>query len=357
MPAPSSEVTKAENAFVATRSEVSLSTLSVKDEIRPPDREGYGTLGTPIMLRTNYFEVVLPDEEVPLFRYNVTVDPAKGPKRKLKRAFQIMLQQVDFLARLAPHVATDFSSMIITTQKLRNGDDFGPYDVEIPYFEPEDGTPSPNAPQYRFRITLDKTLSVQQLMQYLSSPQPQARYDDKDSILQVLNVIMARRPSSDSSIASTPGNKFFPAGGQVLGNLGGGLVALKGYYTSVRTSTLRLLLNVNSITGAFYLPGPLLNLMRVFKDALKGRPYEHALHKFLKGVQIQTTHLKTKNGEPREQKKVIAGLASVSGSLGANAKQATFDWDPARNGQTSRVTVEEYFKRRGYLLVFFFRIF
>ena len=90
---------------------------------------------------------------------------------------------------------------------------------------------------------------IQELLDYISSIDGSIGYTDKNSMLQALNVAMSRKPSGSPGVAVLPGtNRFFP-NRAVLGDLGGGLIALRGYYTSVRTATLRLLVNVNFVTN------------------------------------------------------------------------------------------------------------
>lgn len=329
------DVTKAEDALVAARKGLSLGKLSLSDGPQMPYRPGYGTMGQKVILRTNYFQVMLSDKDFQLFRYQVQVDKEPNAARKRKRAFELFIQDAPCLTGLRHAVATDNRTTLITIKKL----DLGPDDRAVylvPYYDAEEQGPDPEKDPLQFKIQYVKALSVQELLTYLSDTSGNARYDDKDEILQSLNIAMARKPSSSPDVAALPkANKFFPTNQDPM-DLGGGLVALRGYYTSVRTSTLRLLVNVNSITAAFYLPGPLLLLMRKFRDTVGG-----SLHHFLKGVQVELTHLKTGKGVPK--KKVISGIAR-SPIFGAGARQISFRYEDLKRN----VTIEEYFRLSEY---------
>jgi eukaryotic translation initiation factor 2C len=64
-------------------------------------------------------------------------------------------------------------------------------------------------------------------------------------------------PSTALNI-TTAGNKFFPFGNHPQmesSDLEEGLQAQRGYFTSVRTSASRMLVNLNVATGAFYNSG------------------------------------------------------------------------------------------------------
>ena len=336
VPSVAANVTQAENALVAARGKLSLGKPSLSDKPQMPYRPGYGTLGTKVILRTNYFQVMLSDKDLQLFRYAVEVVPEPGPARKRKRAFELFIQNAPFLTSLRPAVATDNRATIITTEKLKLGsDDRASY--ILPYYEADEEGPDPQRPvNLTFKIQYVKALSVQELLTYLSDTSGIARYDDKDEVLQTLNIAMARKPSSSPDIAVLPGaNRFFPTN-QAASDLGGGLVALRGYYTSVRTATLRLLINVNSITAAFYREGPLLDLMRQFRADLGGRSLWH-MNSFLKGVRVEVTHLTTNKGLRR--KKVIFGIAKKP-EEGAGADKVSFRYEDAKR----MVTVKEYFQ-------------
>ncbi|KAI9845325.1 MAG: hypothetical protein M1837_004947 [Sclerophora amabilis] len=336
-PSPSTEVTEAENKLVASQKGLSLSGLSLSAGANMPPRPGYGTTGRQIVLRTNYFQVI-PNPDLQIFRYHVEVSPEPNAARKRQRAFKLLVDTAPFLDPVRSAVATDNRSMLVTAKKL----DLGPDNrtmCQIDYFDAEEDGPNPEHPNvYTFRVSLTNTLSVQELMDYLSSTTASTRCENKESVLQALNVAMSRKPSNAQDVVSFPGtNRFFPTSG-VLGNLGGGLLALRGYYCSVRTATLRLLVNVNSITATFYMPGPLVELMKAFRSSCKGR-WETLMHHFLKGLRVETSHLKTKKGVLK--KKVISGLARTP-FPGAGAKDVSFFWDETN----SEVTVQEYFLKK-----------
>ncbi len=306
-----------------------------------PPRPAYGTSGRRIVLRCNYFQV-LPNPDLQIFRYHVEVTPAANAARKRRRAFELLLETASFLDGVRPAMATDYRSMLVTAQRL----DLGAEDrttSRVVYYEAEEAGPkSEQPPTYTFKISYTSTLSVQELLDYVSSTATSAGYSDKDSVLQALNIAMSRKPSGSPNIAVSPGtNRFFPTGA-VLGDLGGGLVALRGYYASVRTATLRLLLNVNSVTATFYRAGSLLDLMRDFRTSCQG-PWQFLLHNFLKGVRVETTHLKTAKGVYKT--KVLAGLARIPHPA-ASAQEVSFHWDETN----SNVTIEDYYNRSTTIL-------
>lgn len=310
-----------------------------------PVRPSYGTTGTPIVLRTNYFQITLPNPKLTLFRYVVEFQP--DPKGKSKRMMQLLIDRAPFLAKAigADNIATDYKTILITSVELNLGPD-GFQEGSVPFIEPEEREPGLKSPTFKMRVKRDGVVSVANLLQYLMSTDPKTTCDDKGPILQALNIVMSRLPSNTTGIAAFRGGKFFPVDKDPT-SLGGGLTALRGIYTSVRTSTLRLLLNVNSITAAFYESGPLTRLMDNFLSTVRSGIYQEQmkeLQKFLFGIRVELKHIKSRTKDGVYKKKVICGLITSPKpvGLGAHARQATFEWE--KDGKRKRVTVEAYYR-------------
>ena len=283
-----------------------------------------------------------------LYRYNVEVDPVRGPARKRRQAFQLLLKEADCLKGARPAVASDHRSILVSAKKLEIAP--GQSLVErVTYRDPEQKAPAapqtqqgipPRAPEiYKFKITCPVDVSTAEvslgnLMDYLRSATDSMSMDEKGSIIQPLNIVMARKPAStpDEMAVSAQMNRFFPLGNNAgSADLGGGLIAMRGYYTSVRTSTLRLLLNVNTVTSAFYQPGSLLTLMNVFRASLKAPNNaikNFQVHLFLKNLRVSY----------KNKTKVIKGLSGPAKDH--NALTARF----MRDGQ--QISVAEFFKQR-----------
>lgn len=115
---------------------------------------------------------------------------------------------------------------------------------------------------------------------------------------------------------------FFRSGGVQPVNLGGGLEAWKGFYSSVRPAWKQLMVNVNACTTAFYQPQNLALAM----DHFRSHSYGAQPSAFVRGVRVRTTHL--------GYKKTVKKLHS------ANARQHKFE-----SGDFGMVSVEQYFKK------------
>jgi len=220
-------VASQEDALIKNALTAALADVELSDEVKVPRRPGYAKMGTQVVLRTNYFEIQ-PKGKVEIFRYPVTIYEKgqvveKMPRRKAKRAFQLLIETADFLQAFRPYVATDYSSMLITTKRL-NFDGQEHKDVVLTYREAEEKEADIQRPlQLTFRVRFDTSIDMHQLLEYLTSKEGQTRCDSKGDIIQALNIIIGRKPSSNPDIADfTKSNKFFPIDA-FLGELTGGI--------------------------------------------------------------------------------------------------------------------------------------
>lgn len=363
IPQPDAEVTKLENAMVKGDLSAALAASSL--DIKLPPRPGYGTAGRGIVLYTNYFELKGIHTTTELYRYSLAFQPDNNlPKAKKKRLVELLLQMPPF-AELP--IASDWAQILVTPKKIPLENKRAEFKVE---WWPADGEPLP-APTpgesdqvaqsrrrnaHRALVEDIGTVSVGDLLKDLA--QPTSNYPLKLETIQALNVLMAHGPSSDRNITTAGGNKFYPFGNHPqlqIAPLGGGLDALRGYFTSVRTSVNRILVNVNVATGAFYKSGPLLEVMRDFCNGSspQGVAQYRKMAAFVRKLRFETNYIvntdnkgkpkKKANGQPLTKRKVhtITDLCRHD----QNAINVTFHQTDA-NGTVKQVSVQAYFKAK-----------
>ena len=106
-----------------------------------PGRRGYGTKGSKIVLRTNYFKITTSFEdkqnETTWYRYDVEVQP-DASRAKKRRLFDLIVMHPRFNG---VSWATDYGKIIVTTTKLDLGNGEWKEKVEIP---PEPGNSQTN---------------------------------------------------------------------------------------------------------------------------------------------------------------------------------------------------------------------
>lgn len=361
-PQPDAEVTKLENAMV--KGDLSKALAATSLDMNLPARPGYGTAGKAIVLYTNYFELKGISPDTTLFRYSIAFAPDNNlPKGRKRRLVEILLKTKPFAGL---PIASDWSQLLVTPKEIPLQGKRAEYKLE---WFPADGepfpAPSPNESDqlkearkkntHRALVEAIGTVSVKDLLKDLS--QPTSNYPLKSETIQALNVLMAHGPSSDQKIATAAGNKFYPFGNhpQVqVADLGFGLQALRGYFSSVRTSVNRILVNVNVATGAFYKPGPLLAAM---KEVTGGPPpsndmQHRKLAAFFRKLRIETNYIpeksakgKAKTGDKKPATKRKVHVITDLSPFGKNSQNTTFQETDA-DGKVTTVSVEQYFRRR-----------
>lgn len=277
-----------------------------------PLRPGWGTNGTPIQMRSNFFAVKLP--RGPLCEYDVKITPAIAIRRVKRRIFQLLEENPDY-ARFKVGVAHDFGAKLIAARRLPQ-----PLSFEVPFYDDDKNAPGPKDKTYVVEIIFIQDLDLSVLSSYLAG-ELQYRDFDITSLLGALNVVLAQHPSRQGVMVGR--NRFFFP--RETFSLGGGLEAWKGFYSSVRPAYKQLMVNVNVATTAFYQEGNLANAMIEYRNATFGARVDG----FVRGLRI-STHLR--------HRKTVRKTSRLS------ARQATFLWDEVGR----QVTVEEYFKQREF---------
>lgn len=355
VPQPDPTITAAENALV----------LQTKGKIIDgfPGRSSFGTKGKPIVLRTNFFKITTAFEakqkEITLYRYEIEIrqDLSKPKKRRL---IELILTNSIFKN---VQWATDYASILVTAQKL----DLQPLmqgsqwrKLTLP---PENGAASQpqgeQAPDFvrqaRDRNTFDFSMKYQsafdlrEMIQYLQSTSSGATYQGRADLIHLLNIIVTKAPNTAANVQNVGQNKFYPYTGHPgleLYELGGGLQALRGYFSSVRPAINRLLLNINVTSGAFFKPMHLLELRE------QSRSSNDQFESFIQMLKVEARYVKDGQSQPFMKKtKTIVGFAKSTKNIQVkrfgNANEVKFSvvdrYIP--NAKPSEVTVAQYFKR------------
>ncbi|KAF2706269.1 Piwi-domain-containing protein [Pleomassaria siparia CBS 279.74] len=364
-PQPDATTTKIETELVK---DLSTAMGHVSTDIVLPQRPGYGKNGKPIVLWTNYFPLKGMDKETSLYRYSVTFEPneaypdeQKIPKPTKYRLMQLLLTTPTFAKVIT---ASDWAQMIVTPAKVNLGSQNREAFTIENYHEDEQPLPpavegeDPKRTETRrkrtFRLLVQEigTVSLSELTKDLS--QAGVHYSLKLETIQALNIVMSNGPSTDPGITSVGQNKFYPFGSHpqaAVRNLTVGLLAHRGYYSSVRTSVNRILLNVNVATAAFYKAGNLLELLRELRN-------EQGLNinGFVTGLRIETNYLTQKDANGKVKKAPNGALLTrrsvhtISGlNMNKDADTERFDWTNPQ-GKTKKVSITEYL-RENYQVV------
>ena len=347
-----------------------------------PLRPGYGKEGQPFVLRTNYFKIEIKKQDI--FRYTVAYKkqesgtktvkgkgPARGQgsatqtdqpqslgPRKRRVLFTNILRDPFFNnASLRDCLATDYAQIILSTKRL----DLGPTNArtfDIVYREIDGSNANRSPDNYEVQISHDMIIKPDELLRYLAAlPSDESEFPEKGDAVQALNIIISRAPNENPRICQSGQNKFFESpewpnmSEATVGtfNLTGALMAIRGYYSSVRTSTNRILLNVNAQCTAFYPAIPLLELMSMY--GVNAATWMD-LERFLRGLRVRTSYLKDAQGKPEEKIKTIQGFSHRTDRKGdaRNGNASTDHGDSNqisfKNSEGVELTINQYFKRQ-----------
>jgi eukaryotic translation initiation factor 2C len=309
VPPPSPEVTTAEDAIQRNKlsgQDLGVSGLQLAEN--GPFRPGYGTKGQSVVLWANYFELGT-GRELQLHCYSIQVQP-EATGKKLKQIINLTLTQPGFYES-RDQIVTDFKSLLVACTSLNLGDSMVRYQAE------DEAEPRPNAQVYTVSVQANAAHNVSDLVTHLQSTTVNTTYTDKDRLLQALNILLGHYAKASAAIATIGASKsfnFLRPSNLSSTSLGGGLFALRGFFSSVRVAACRVLININVSHGAFYDAVPLDQLMQRHSSGNMGLA---RLESFLKGLQVRVTHLDNGGAaSSRTRIRTIKGLAHVEDGRG-----------------------------------------
>jgi eukaryotic translation initiation factor 2C len=126
-----------------------------------PLRPGFGEVGTPAKLRTNYFPVKVP--KGPLHEYDVAISPSAGTsaRRVKRRLFQLAEQTPDWQrAGLRGFVAHDHASKLIAAKRLSQ-----PLEITVSFYDEDEAGPRPDGKVYILTIKFIQEIETSSLIE------------------------------------------------------------------------------------------------------------------------------------------------------------------------------------------------
>ena len=128
-----------------------------------PLRPGFGTAGTSIKLRTNFFPVLF-NPNKSFFEYNVIIHPTAGTaiRRVKRRIFQLAENSSDWADfGLRGIVAHDYSSKLIASKELPQ-----PLVIKIQYFDEDEAGPKSGSKEYTLTIEFIQPIDTSALAKW-----------------------------------------------------------------------------------------------------------------------------------------------------------------------------------------------
>lgn len=319
-----------------------------------PNRPSYGDQGKKVILRTNNMEVTMNSEQQ-LFMYKFVIDGGISSRRKRQQILESALRQLQELRTLGPGVATDYSSLLITSTKLDlDSDDHKTITLDYDDTGTAEGRETaPYDNPVKLQISLISVLSSSDFLPFTDPSLVNFTHSDTTDTMGVcaLNIILTSHPNKDAGVYRVGQNKFFRYPSQDIFNnydLGGGLIAVRGYYCSTRFSTSRILLNLNAQCAPFYKTINVRELVQEFQHSTPGD--WPALQHFLWQLQVETSYMKAADGTPRIWTRRIVGFSHKKMQSGefnhGDANEIKFKLK-GRQPETI-VSVKDYFFEREF---------
>ncbi|KIO06004.1 hypothetical protein M404DRAFT_999229 [Pisolithus tinctorius Marx 270] len=289
-----------------------------------PHRPGFGTLGTPITVRANFFAVKFKKQFI--YDYAVEITPDKFLKRKRARLFTLLEQSKHPQWReFVPFIVHDKSAKLVSAKEL-------PPSLEVPVVFTEEGEtrPSPPEDKYTFKFELKHKLDNRELDRFLNGETSLRNYDFS-LVMAAYNLVLQSHASHNGvrigGKGDSGGRHFFPPRERERFELSSGVVAWKGFFMSARPVYKELMVNIGVCMTPFYEPGNLADAILQFQ----GRSQGAALQRFAQKLKVTTTHLGYKST------KQLQKIATTS------ARKTFFPCDEFNN---PKMSVEDYFKRK-----------
>uniref|UniRef100_A0A4W6BYX4 Argonaute RISC component 1 n=1 Tax=Lates calcarifer TaxID=8187 RepID=A0A4W6BYX4_LATCA len=288
-----------------------------------PRRPGMGTVGKPIKLLANYFEVEIPKMDV--YHYEVDIKPDKCPRRVNREVVEYMVQHFKPQLFGDRKPVYDGKKNIYTVLALPIGSE--KVDVTIPG-EGKDRI-------FKVSIRWLAKVSWRLLQETLVSGRLQVPLDS----VQALDVAMRHL----ASMRYTPvGRSFFSPPEGYYHPLGGGREVWFGFHQSVRPAMWKMMLNIDVSATAFYKAQPVIEFMCEVLDIRNIDEQPKTLTdsqrvrftKEIKGLKVEVTHC----GQMKRKYRVCNVTRRP-------ASHQTFPLQ-LESGQTVECTVAQYFKQK-----------
>lgn len=291
-------------------------------------RPGYCDAGEPIKLYANFFELKVGAlGDIILTRYAITItreasDTDGGDlgvasaSRELKRqCIRLALGEARF-NDYHNGIISDYQATLYSVDPLPDH----LLTTTIRYHTEHASGAIPSARSYTVRLERGETLDLASFGRSIESEDPVSDQTNSDDIVTALNIFLgdfAQSQPLSMTHAKDKSNNFVDEPTQK--ELGGGLVAIRGFFSSIRLASGRLLVNVNTSNAPFYKPLRLDHLMDAWNQASTNpKKFDaakaEALQEFLKGLRIQALHLTKKDNEGKMQPWItrIWGLAQMT---------------------------------------------
>ncbi|KAK3711193.1 hypothetical protein LTR37_009786 [Vermiconidia calcicola] len=219
---------------------------------------------------SNHLKVTIPRGTV-LYEYRVVGLPSQTRRAKRRMLIRDMIEHNEELVRFDQEsaIATDCFDKVISRIPLHNEvpDDEAEKDIEVldttvRHYHPGDGKPFVDI---RLKLRFKVAHKLDGLREFVEGTNES--YMDTGAA-EAINIVIARSISTHADIFQAGKKRFYyrPGWTSLEGAVpeSAGLMAIRGYYASIKPAMGSVLLNVNTVTSVFYQPKPLTEYLDRF---------------------------------------------------------------------------------------------
>lgn len=236
-----------------------------------------------LVVRSNHFMVTL-DPTKEFYEYEIQGIPDNASRPRKRDLVETMMENLPVLRDQKDDYASDYKKKIVAWKDLFEHDGNEIPDLvrtlTIPSRNNNTGANNSNQVQAMIlRLNFVRKLGVGELIDYVKGRQISFA---NTGVVDALNILISKgvEDANAQSIEVGTNRFYFKPGWEYLGN-DTGLLAIRGYYASIRPAMGNVLLNVNTAMGAFYEPVKVSEML----GKLRGEQWRK--EKFLKGVRVR----------------------------------------------------------------------
>ena len=267
-----------------------------------------------VTLLTNHFSVAIEANKV-LYEYEIQgLEGHNLTKPKKKVLIERMIEYSPFLHHQRANFATDYDRKVIAWKDLSILDDHLAIAADnvvdsqrIPdYDRTQNNVPSTH---YYLNLVHTRLIDLEGLKNFVDGKYEHYR---ETGAAQAMNILIGRGVSdSDTRVFRVGDKRFFtPADSHDFNQHG--LIAIRGFYSSIRAGEGQILLNVNNVVSAFYKAQPVSDYIDMYNNFAEN---EFA-QKHLIGLRVRIRYNRCKHNETdrskdteERRKKTITGFS------------------------------------------------
>ncbi|KXT11520.1 hypothetical protein AC579_8519 [Pseudocercospora musae] len=232
-----------------------------------PLRSELATPNDQHMVLTNHFSIDIP-QGVSLYEYHVNGIPAKATRAKKRTMILDMIEHDDLLWKKRDTIATDCQKKIISVGPLYS-------DVQIIHVNNYSPGTRGQAKKHPLELTFVACHDLDDLRDFVEG---RKNYFEDLAAVDALNIALSKAVTDNNDRAFQVGNTrfYYRKGWKTLQDPkfpvgeGAGLISVRGYYSAVKPAMGRTLLNVNTVTSAFYKSQKVSEYFKEIFGSMKG---------------------------------------------------------------------------------------